>query len=248
MPWDHCEVEFILDDEPCPSCGLTKAAWSVQIDKTREFVVGTKQPKIKGPRASWSVLRELVGETVELRVEAHGLEAGAKRTLRILEHDADGKHDPVGEVEASVGEDGLLSAEWRCRQVTDDDDWNSRYELETSGRTWAEFFFEVDLPTGTIDSGKAEDELFRPYGQVGEQLLDAQGRPRVDVPYVLEFPDGSVEEGRTDAEGRVVSPTTLRGRYDLRVSEAPRATAPPRSEPIPHQLPRGLRRRFRSKA
>jgi transcriptional regulator with GAF, ATPase, and Fis domain len=25
MPWDHCDVEFILDDEPCPTCGLKQA-------------------------------------------------------------------------------------------------------------------------------------------------------------------------------------------------------------------------------
>lgn len=40
MPWAHCGLEFILDDEPCPTCGVDKVDWTVQVDKTRTFVVG----------------------------------------------------------------------------------------------------------------------------------------------------------------------------------------------------------------
>lgn len=39
MPWNHCDVAFILDDEDCPACGVNKAAWTVQVDKTRNLVI-----------------------------------------------------------------------------------------------------------------------------------------------------------------------------------------------------------------
>lgn len=38
MPWQHCEQE-VLDDSPCPECGVTKDAWTVEFEATRTFVV-----------------------------------------------------------------------------------------------------------------------------------------------------------------------------------------------------------------
>ena len=35
MPWSHCKLEFILDTEDCPQCGTSKAAWTIELDKTR---------------------------------------------------------------------------------------------------------------------------------------------------------------------------------------------------------------------
>jgi hypothetical protein len=39
MPWEHCDNDGILDDQSCPACGITKEAWTLQIDVTRNFTV-----------------------------------------------------------------------------------------------------------------------------------------------------------------------------------------------------------------
>ncbi|MCO5169578.1 MAG: hypothetical protein M9894_24825 [Planctomycetes bacterium] len=36
MPWEHCG-QSVADDIGCPTCGLTKAQWSVKFDATRTF-------------------------------------------------------------------------------------------------------------------------------------------------------------------------------------------------------------------
>ena len=43
MPWSHCDVAFILDDEVCPKCGSNKDAWTVQIEKTRQLIIGRRK-------------------------------------------------------------------------------------------------------------------------------------------------------------------------------------------------------------
>jgi hypothetical protein len=42
VPWTHCENQFLLDDEPCPTCGLAKEDWTIQPDRTRDFVISRK--------------------------------------------------------------------------------------------------------------------------------------------------------------------------------------------------------------
>jgi len=39
MPWSHCEEREIHDDSPCPTCGISKAQWTLEFNVTRQFVV-----------------------------------------------------------------------------------------------------------------------------------------------------------------------------------------------------------------
>lgn len=47
MPWEHCG-NSVFDDQSCPSCGLTKAQWTVQIDNTRVLQLSRKVKKGEG--------------------------------------------------------------------------------------------------------------------------------------------------------------------------------------------------------
>lgn len=40
MPWPHCEHPAISDDKACPTCGMTKAEWSIKVEVTRVFRLG----------------------------------------------------------------------------------------------------------------------------------------------------------------------------------------------------------------
>ncbi len=44
MPWAHCD-QSILDTDSCPTCGLSKAEWTIQVDLTRTFQVAGSNAK-----------------------------------------------------------------------------------------------------------------------------------------------------------------------------------------------------------
>ncbi len=51
MPWDHCGAA-IADSDPCPGCGLSKAEWTVQADRTRTLRVN-KTTRRQVVRDAW---------------------------------------------------------------------------------------------------------------------------------------------------------------------------------------------------
>lgn len=76
MPWDHCDVDFILDDEVCPRCKVTKAQWTVELGKTRHLRIGRRRE---------FTLRDF-GETLAAVHEAEGLIV-ARRLAARLDYD-----------------------------------------------------------------------------------------------------------------------------------------------------------------
>lgn len=56
MPWPHCGNDGIPDDQECPKCGLSKAEWTLQVDKTRQFELSARKTKRKQADA-WIAIR-----------------------------------------------------------------------------------------------------------------------------------------------------------------------------------------------
>jgi hypothetical protein len=212
VPWDHCDIEFILDDEQCPSCGTTKAQWTVQLDKTRTLRIGRK-----GPVARWSATLVDVGQEVELLVEPTRLDDEARCELVVYEHDQDGQHDEVARVEGVV-QGGRLQACWRTRSVVDDDDWDARYERQAIQAP--EFFFEAQVGRQPVRSGLEEAQLLRLRQRIEEVVRDSKGSPIPDLPWEVELPDGTLRQGVTDSAGTVLIEDAACGAYSLRLLEA----------------------------
>ncbi len=42
MPWSHCSKELGDDVDVCPTCGATKARWTMRLNRTRKFVIGAR--------------------------------------------------------------------------------------------------------------------------------------------------------------------------------------------------------------
>jgi hypothetical protein len=40
MPWEHCGESINEDHFRCPECGVSKGAWTIQVDQTRLFALG----------------------------------------------------------------------------------------------------------------------------------------------------------------------------------------------------------------
>jgi hypothetical protein len=60
VPWRHCDV-MIVDDAPCPTCGIQKAVWTTQWNVTRTFLLSKKATA--GPSVKLSLV-DPAGEPV----------------------------------------------------------------------------------------------------------------------------------------------------------------------------------------
>lgn len=83
MPWTHCENAALADTADCPTCGQTKAAWTVSVDATRTLVVGRKaRPKrakdawleveLRGAAGAACAVELADGQVVEAALDAAG--------------------------------------------------------------------------------------------------------------------------------------------------------------------------------
>lgn len=102
-------------------------------------------------RVYWSQTEAAFGDTVSLIAELTEPDAGAV-SFSIFEHDADGAHEPLGELAARC--DGpLATASWRVAWVDD---------FEDGGFVnLPEFFFEAHQGLRKADSGQSPDTLLR---------------------------------------------------------------------------------------
>jgi hypothetical protein len=69
--WAHCQSKEVLDDARCPTCGMSKAEWTVHVDSTRVFKVSVGKAGRAKPQAWLEVaLVEVDGQPVRGKVPA----------------------------------------------------------------------------------------------------------------------------------------------------------------------------------
>lgn len=178
MPWEHCEVE-ILDDEPCPSCGTTKDAWTLQFDVTRSFKVTRR------PRARFVLLDERSGEPL----------VGAPFELRFPDgSQAEGVSDEYGQ--ANVGAPAKGAYELRLPRSAPGDVLSVEPEVA-----------ESDPPAPGEEAGAAALQLetgVRYTIQLRcpfEVAFLERGEPLAGAPYRLRAEGGLELSGVLDGEG-----------------------------------------------
>ncbi|MCI0635816.1 MAG: hypothetical protein L0206_18145 [Actinobacteria bacterium] len=160
--------------------------------------------------ARWDREEAREGDEVKLVVEAPKVPPGTPAVLTIFERDADGKHDLVETLKATV-EGEKVERTWTYRYVEDLDDVAYPGD-EEKGFHAPELFFEA-----SIRDRKAASGILRFQEDVSFVLLDEAGKPLADRPYEVVLPDGKKLAGRTDAQGKAlakgVPPGPVRIRY-----------------------------------
>lgn len=182
MPWSHCDIDFILDDEGCPACGISKAEWTVQVEHTRLFVVG---------RSTWIELeladeegRPLAGEPYRV------VNRGGKVFEGELDAEGFARVDKVGQgpcfvsfprIDVTAGAYALAYTPPPAKRPPQSA-WLGLELVDDQGRPQAEEPFEVLLPDGRLVAGN----------------LDASGKARLeDIPpgeCEVRFPERDVRE------------------------------------------------------
>jgi len=145
--------------------------------------------------ARWDREETREGETVHLLVDVPGTPDGAAATLRIQEHDADGKHDFVEELRGTVS-GGKVDVPWVYRFVRDVDDAIQPGD-EEKGFHAPELFFDAKVGARTDRSG-----ILRYKEDVAFVLAGPDGKPLAGRRFVITLADGRKVEGRTDEAGR----------------------------------------------
>ena len=80
MAWTHCD-EKILDDEPCPGCGLSKSEWTLEVDVTRIFEV-TRSKTARKSRDAWIEVQLLGGDGAPLANAAYKIALPSSRVKK----------------------------------------------------------------------------------------------------------------------------------------------------------------------
>lgn len=144
--------------------------------------------------ARWGQARARFDDPVQLLVDAPGLPDGAWVTFDVLEHDADGVHDPVASLEGRVRE-GRVEVGWHLPRVADDDDAPTETDL-AAGFAAPELFFVARHGEARARCG----ELLLLSTDLVLPLRGVDGAPLADMAYELRC-GGAVRRGRTDAAG-----------------------------------------------
>ena len=119
----------------------------VETQNDTENSSAEKTPTITNPR--WedengrTITKALVGDEVFLCADVTDIADGASAKIKIVEKDDDGNDDFVTELTASVQE-GKIRRKWKVVYTEDNDDTDSRQELEEKGYTLPEYAFTVE--------------------------------------------------------------------------------------------------------
>ncbi|MFC1706782.1 hypothetical protein ACFL59_08170 [Planctomycetota bacterium] len=143
---------------------------------------------------AWGCESARGGQDVELSVGAADLPNSAEVKFTIWEHDADGGHDHIAEVIASVT-DGRAVATWTYETVEDLDDTPTDLD-KALGFPLPEFFFAASWRGFQVVCEK----LLRYQDYLDISVLDGDGKPYANQDYSLRC-GNLVKQGNTGSEG-----------------------------------------------
>jgi len=142
--------------------------------------------------AVWSAARARNGETVKMQAETAGVEDGTELTFRIFKRDAN-RADLLAHELTHVVQQGKAEPEWSYEHT---EEANSQSDT-TPGFSSPSFYFTV-----SGDELYARSSLLDYRDFVEIELLDDEGNPMKDEPYIVSFSNGEVREGTLDSNGR----------------------------------------------
>ena len=90
-----------------------------------------------------TITKALVGDEVFLCADTENISDGTSAKIKIVEKDDDGNDDFVADLSATVQE-GKIRCDWKVIYTEDNDDTDSRQELEEKGYTLPEYAFTVE--------------------------------------------------------------------------------------------------------
>jgi hypothetical protein len=161
-------------------------------------------PPILVTDLSWSAPEARRGDILTLKASVENLPDAAQVKVIIYEHDADGVHDKIVELPATV-KNKKIELQWAYEYHEDTDEIPSEADLQRYGRNYnpPEYFFTVKVDKQEF--GKKQESgllLFKDWLEV--RVLGRDGLPIANEHYILTLPDGTTREGNLDQDGRAM--------------------------------------------
>jgi len=172
-------------------------------------------PPIKVSKMKWSQSEARRGDTLKLTAEVKGVRDGAEAKVTIFEHDADGNHDKIAELAATIiGE--KLELDWEYEYHEDTDEIPTQAEMEKYGGKYnpPEYFFEIEI-NGHRFGENQESGLLKFKDWLEIEFLDEDGQPVANSKYAITFADGSTRTGTLDGSGRAKEENVPPGPLDV---------------------------------
>ena len=198
------------------SAGGSKAENQSDLENTSN----EKNPTITNPH--WenadgqTITKALVGDEVYLCADVTDIADGATAKLKIVEKDDDGNDDEVETPNAKV-QDGKIRCDWKVVYMEDNDDTESRQEMEEKGYTLPEYAFTVECDGVESEESGQLDVM----GWIKTQIIDKRSNePVPNRNYTIYKTDGSTIKGKTDDEGYVYIKDLQSGEYRILVRGA----------------------------
>jgi hypothetical protein len=161
-------------------------------------------PPIEVTNMKWSAPEARRGDILTLSATVKGVADKTEVKMYIMEYDADGAHDKIAELPATVDKN-RLELKWEYEYHEDIDEIPTQEEMQKYGKSYnpPEYFFVVEIMGSTF--GKKQESkllLFKDYIDI--VLTTQSGTPIPDEDYVLYMPDGSQRNGKLDKAGRAM--------------------------------------------
>jgi len=159
--------------------------------------------------------KAFVNDEVYLCADVEGAKDGQSVPLDIYEKDDRGDNDYLDTVKGIIKQ-GKIKLKWTVTYTEDNDDTENNDENATQGYTTPEYIFKGT----TEETAKLDSSLLQVKGWLKVQLKKQDSdEVYADTDYILHLPDGSKEEGTTDAEGYINKPEIDLGYFEIELKE-----------------------------
>ena len=211
-----------IDRQGAKSEGNVAFAGSGKQTETQDNSESTsneKSPSITNPH--WedengrTITKALVGDEVFLCADVTDIADGATAKINIVEKDDDGNDDFVTELSTAVQE-GKIRCDWKVIYTEDNDDTDSRQELEEKGYTLPEYAFTVECDGVESEESGQLDIM----GWIKTQFRDRRtGKLIANRKYTIYLSDDTIKKGTTDSDGFVYEKDLKHGEYYIEFGE-----------------------------
>ena len=211
-----------IDRQGAKSEGNVAFAGSGKQTETQDNSESTsneKSPSITNPH--WedengrTITKALVGDEVFLCADVTDIADGATAKINIVEKDDDGNDDFVTELSTAVQE-GKIRCDWKVIYTEDNDDTDSRQELEEKGYTLPEYAFTAECDGIESEESGQLDVM----GWIKTQFRDRRtGKLIANRKYTIYLSDDTIKKGTTDSDGFVYEKDLKHGEYYIEFGE-----------------------------
>jgi hypothetical protein len=152
---------------------------------------------------SWSASEARRGDILTLSAKVENLPEAAQIKVIIYEFDADGAHDKIVELPATVS-NKKIELQWAYEYHEDTDEIPTDAELQRYGRGYnpPEYFFTIKVDHQEFGR-RQESGLLEFKDWIEIDWKDDSGRPVTGKDIIVYLPDGSERRATLDENGRV---------------------------------------------